>query len=339
MSKSHGEEARGYLPWFVSSLWSSTSAPLSPSNHPLSTKQTPQTMVKIDVVIKTSSGSIVRRVELPPITPIHSTRGPDTVLPYRLSLEKLKEIISHSREFLPTQVDAHGSPGGLDVGINWLIPPRMKEPGPNMGKLAELSPSYYELARWPPPEDELGKVTSKEITSRDFPVRARKRTRYDWRAKNLPWRLGVGGIVSLWLVPSVHSIWTLSKGFRVASGVTSTLTGMAVVPLRTADYVPKVACIVTYAIWALCFATYVGLQVLHIPHHPRDKRTIYIFTVAMVSLHFTVAVSQGSDSIIEGFALFGPIVSTASAYLMSLFVTINWRETGPMAYELPGTAV
>ncbi|KAJ3524024.1 hypothetical protein NM208_g12218 [Fusarium decemcellulare] len=339
MSKSHGEEARGYLPWFVSSLWSSTSAPLSPSNHPSSTKQTPQTMVKIDVVIETASDSIVRQVELPPITPIHSTCGPDTVLPYGLCLERLKEFISHCHYFSPTQVDTHGNPGGLDVGINRSISSGMEEPRPDMEKLAELSPSYYEPARWPPPDDDLDKVTSEEITSRGFSARVRKRTRYDWRAKNLPWRLGVGGIVSLWLVPGVYSIWTLSKGFRVASGVTSTLMGMAVVPLRTADHVPKVACIVTYAVWALCFATYVGLQLLHIPHHPRDKRTIYIFTVAMVSLHFTVAVSQGSDSIIEGFALFGPIVSTASAYLMSLFVTINWRETGPMAYELPGTAV
>lgn len=35
----------------------------------------------------------------------------------------------------------------------------------------------------------------------------------------------------------------------------------------------------------------------------------------------------------EGAALFAPIVSTASAYLMSLLITINWREAG-LVYEL-----
>lgn len=54
----------------------------------------------------------------------------------------------------------------------------------------------------------------------------------------------------------------------------------------------------------------------------------------MASLHFTVGLSQGAGSILEGAALFGPIVSTASAYLMSLLITINWREAGLVVYEL-----
>ncbi|KAL2693903.1 hypothetical protein Neosp_000469 [[Neocosmospora] mangrovei] len=82
------------------------------------------------------------------------------------------------------------------------------------------------------------------------------------------------------------------------------MTAMAVVPLRTASHIPRAAWIA------------------------------YIFTVAMASLHFTIGLSQGAESIMEGAALFAPIVSTASAYLMSLLITINWREAGFVVYEL-----
>ncbi|RSL64655.1 hypothetical protein CEP53_003964 [Fusarium sp. AF-6] len=125
-----------------------------------------------------------------------------------------------------------------------------------------------------------------------------------WRLVKFPWRLAGGALVSFGLIPAVHSAWTLSRGFRVASGMTSTMTAMAVVPLRTANHIPQAAWIA------------------------------YIFTVAMASLHFTIGLSQGAESIMEGAALFAPIVSTASAYLMSLLITINWREAGLVVYEL-----
>ncbi|RMJ08534.1 hypothetical protein CDV36_011850 [Fusarium kuroshium] len=155
-----------------------------------------------------------------------------------------------------------------------------------------------------------------------------------WRLEKLPRTLVSAALVSFGFIPAAHSAWTLSRGFRVASGMTSTITAMAVVPLRTASHIPQAAWIATYVAWALCFSIYVWLQLISIPHRPRDKRTIYIFTVAMASLHFTIGLSQGAESIMEGAALFAPIVSTASAYLMSLLITINWREAGFVVYEL-----
>ncbi|RSM13683.1 hypothetical protein CEP52_001712 [Fusarium oligoseptatum] len=155
-----------------------------------------------------------------------------------------------------------------------------------------------------------------------------------WRLGKFPRKLVGGALVSFGLIPAVHSAWTLSRGFRVASGMTSTITAMTVVPLRTASHIPQAAWIATYVAWALCFFVYVWLQLINIPHRPRDKRTIYIFTVAMASLHFTIGLSQGAESIMEGAALFALIVSTASAYLMSLLITINWREAGFVVYEL-----
>ncbi|KAM0436838.1 hypothetical protein ACHAPT_002551 [Fusarium lateritium] len=197
-------------------------------------------------------------------------------------------------------------------------------------------------------------LNDKDEMGRDSFSRSPEKGDDFWRSENLPWRLALGALVSFGIIPVVHSAWTMSRGFRVASGMTSTLTAMAVVPLRTASHIPQAAWIArvypdpfsikylanvsaynsTYVAWALFFSIYVWLQLISIPHRPRDKRTIYIFTVAMASLHFTVGLSQGAESIMEGAALFGPIVSTASAYLMSLLITINWREAGLVVYEL-----
>ncbi|KAF4979653.1 hypothetical protein FZEAL_4210 [Fusarium zealandicum] len=142
------------------------------------------------------------------------------------------------------------------------------------------------------------------------------------------------GTILFLLLPCTEAVCSPSKGFRMAAGVTSTATAMALIPLHTPEGVPKLAWIGTFVAWVLCFFTYICLQLLHIPHRARDKRNIYIFAVAMASLHFTMAASQGSDSTVGGFILFGPIASTASAYLMSLFVSINWRDGSPGIYEM-----
>lgn len=159
---------------------------------------------------------------------------------------------------------------------------------------------------------------------------------YDfWRLENPPRKLVGGALVFFGLIPAVHSAWTLSRGFRVTSGMTSTMTAMAVVPLRTASHIPQAAWIATYAAWAVCFSIYVWLQLINIPHHPRDRRTIYILAVVFASFHFMAGFSQGAESFLDGAALFGPIAATASAYFMSLLVTINWREARMVTYELP----
>ncbi|KAJ3469142.1 hypothetical protein MRS44_003207 [Fusarium solani] len=129
---------------------------------------------------------------------------------------------------------------------------------------------------------------------------------YDfWRLKNPPRKLVGGALVFFGLIPAVHSAWTLSRGFRVTSGMTSTMTAMAVVPLRTASHIPQAAWIA------------------------------YILAVVFASFHFMAGFSQGAESFLDGAALFGPIAATASAYFMSLLVTINWREARMVTYELP----
>ncbi|RSL65621.1 hypothetical protein CEP54_004113 [Fusarium duplospermum] len=173
---------------------------------------------------------------------------------------------------------------------------------------------------------------------RDSFARDREKREYFWRAENLPWRLVTGSLVSFGLVPAVYSAWTMSRGFRVASGMTSTMTAMAVVPLRTASHIPQsawIACDSTYVAWAVCFSIYIWLQLINIRHGPgpRDRKTMQVWAL-FASFHFMAGLSQGAESVLDGAALFGPIAATASAYFMSLLMTINWREAGRVVYEL-----
>ena len=38
----------------------------------------------------------------------------------------------------------------------------------------------------------------------------------------------------------------------------------------------------------------------------------------MAAIHFTVAISQSSETILDGFTVYGPAILTTSVYLMSL---------------------
>lgn len=38
----------------------------------------------------------------------------------------------------------------------------------------------------------------------------------------------------------------------------------------------------------------------------------------MAAIHFTVAISQSSETVLDGFTIYGPVILTASVYLMSL---------------------
>lgn len=78
-------------------------------------------------------------------------------------------------------------------------------------------------------------------THQDSLSGARAKYEYPGRSKSLSWRLIAGSIVSFGIVPAVHAAWTMSRGLRVASGITSTMTAIAVVPLRTADHIPQAA--------------------------------------------------------------------------------------------------
>ncbi|KAM6539873.1 hypothetical protein FALCPG4_001627 [Fusarium falciforme] len=111
---------------------------------------------------------------------------------------------------------------------------------------------------------------------RDSLARDQEKRQYFWRAANLQWRLTTGSLVSFGLVPAVYSAWTMSRGLRVASGMTSTMTAMAVVPLRTASHISQTAWIAVYVAWAVCFSIYVWLQLINIPHHPQHRKTMQV---------------------------------------------------------------
>ncbi|CAM1505311.1 Fc.00g109480.m01.CDS01 [Cosmosporella sp. VM-42] len=111
---------------------------------------------------------------------------------------------------------------------------------------------------------------------------------------------------------------SVSDGLRIAAGAASLGTGVAVIPLRAAEGVPEVVWISNYAAWAACFIGYLWLQAQLIPDHLFHRRKMYLFTVSLSSIHFTIAMSQGFGGVEDGFALYGPLVATIFAYLMSL---------------------
>lgn len=54
----------------------------------------------------------------------------------------------------------------------------------------------------------------------------------------------------------------------------------------------------------------------------------------MAAVHFTIAISQGSTSIPDAFTLYGPILLTASAFLMSLLL----KAISPKGYTAAAQA-
>ncbi|KXH49749.1 calcium-translocating P-type ATPase [Colletotrichum simmondsii] len=123
-----------------------------------------------------------------------------------------------------------------------------------------------------------------------------------------------------YVMPLVAAALTVSRGLRIASGATSAISGVSVIPLRTAEGFPVWSLALTYSIWATASLAYLWLQTRRIRPEVKHRRQLYIFCVIMAAAHFTVAISQGSTSIPDAFTLYSPILLTASAYLMSLLL-------------------
>ncbi|KAI4864700.1 hypothetical protein F4820DRAFT_448721 [Hypoxylon rubiginosum] len=110
----------------------------------------------------------------------------------------------------------------------------------------------------------------------------------------------------------------MSHGFRIASGVCSSASAVMVIPLRTLDGIPVAAYTVAYSIWAACFSLYLWLQLNILPSGLGVRRKMYLFCVITAAIHFSVAISQNSDTILQGLTVYGPMILTVCTYLMSL---------------------
>ncbi|KAI1383792.1 uncharacterized protein F4822DRAFT_51608 [Hypoxylon trugodes] len=63
---------------------------------------------------------------------------------------------------------------------------------------------------------------------------------------------------------------------RIASGVGSSASAIAVVPLRTLEGVSSTAWIVTYAVWLICFLIYILLQLRLLPGGRGDRKNLSV---------------------------------------------------------------
>ncbi|KAF5011907.1 hypothetical protein FDECE_2003 [Fusarium decemcellulare] len=96
--------------------------------------------------------------------------------------------------------------------------------------------------------------------------------------------------------PVVAVAWSLSRTLRIASGVVASGTGAAVIPLRTIDGVSVWA-------WATLVSTsHLSKLVSFTDHPPRRDYTVW----------------TTSETLIEGFTVFGPVVLTISTFLVGL---------------------
>ncbi|KAI1383827.1 uncharacterized protein F4822DRAFT_52840 [Hypoxylon trugodes] len=115
--------------------------------------------------------------------------------------------------------------------------------------------------------------------------------------RNGPWirflrGFGLVGGILFYTVPVVTS--TIPRGLRIASGVSSLATAVVVVPLRTLDEIPNTAWIITYAV----------------PSELSNRRKLYLFCVIVAAIHFSIAISQNTDNIVNGFTIYTRIVIT-----------------------------
>ncbi|KAI0376294.1 hypothetical protein F5Y04DRAFT_266663 [Hypomontagnella monticulosa] len=126
-------------------------------------------------------------------------------------------------------------------------------------------------------------------------------------------------------------ISTLSRGFRVATGVGSLITAIMFISLRTLNNVSRTDWVIAYVIWGLCFLVFFWLQLQLVPGRLSHRKKLYIFSVIMATIHFCIAISQNTESILDGFTTFGPFILTACSYLMSLlFVGYSAGEGIPI---------
>lgn len=56
----------------------------------------------------------------------------------------------------------------------------------------------------------------------------------------------------------------------------------------------------------------------------------------MTAIHFTVAISQNSETVLNGLTLYGPVVLTASVYVMSLLFAHRGVMDGASGGALEG---
>ncbi|KAG7057531.1 putative transcription factor with zinc cluster DNA-binding motif [Colletotrichum scovillei] len=129
-------------------------------------------------------------------------------------------------------------------------------------------------------------------------------------------RLAGGICLAGYVIPLAAAAFRVARGLRIASGLTSTVSGVTVIPLRTAEGFPVWSWILTYGVWATAFSVYLWQQTRRIPRNANHRRQLYLFCVIMAAGHFTTAMSQasGAPPLPDIFTLYGPIILTFCAY-------------------------
>lgn len=126
------------------------------------------------------------------------------------------------------------------------------------------------------------------------------------------------GAIILSSIPVTAAALATMHGFRIASGVSSSTSAVVIIPLRTLDEIPTAAHIIAYVVWAASFSVYLWLQLKILPGGLGVRRKLFLFSVITASIHFCIAISQNSDTIVQGFTVYGPVILTVCTYLMSL---------------------
>ncbi|KAK8118630.1 E1-E2 ATPase-domain-containing protein [Apiospora kogelbergensis] len=124
----------------------------------------------------------------------------------------------------------------------------------------------------------------------------------------------------MYTVPLVSAALAGSHLLRILIGASATGSAIAVIPVRTIPTVPVYGWIITYVAWAVAVVTYISLQLWLVPASVKHRRKAYLFCVFLLAVHFTVAISEKSNGIVESFTVYGPLVLTATAMLMSLML-------------------
>ncbi|KAK1539160.1 NUDIX domain-containing protein [Colletotrichum costaricense] len=87
-------------------------------------------------------------------------------------------------------------------------------------------------------------------------------------------RLAVGIFLACYGLPLTAAAVRVVRGLRIASGFTSTVSGVTVIPLRTSEGFPVWSWELTYGVWATAFSVYLWQQTRRIPRNANHRRQL-----------------------------------------------------------------
>ncbi|KAH7369336.1 hypothetical protein B0T11DRAFT_350946 [Plectosphaerella cucumerina] len=146
------------------------------------------------------------------------------------------------------------------------------------------------------------------------------------------YKLAIGLLLVVNFVPFVAGFSELRPILCIASGTIATISGVAIIPVRTTTEAPSWSWILTYLIWVLAKCSYACLQWLDIPAR---YRRLYLFSFILLTGHFTVALSQSINSISDAATIYGPLLLTICEFLMALLYQTRHTPEQSLEGETP----